>query len=147
MATVAAGAQTEHVATDGHGPDGLVDRDPGVLHSESFAKYAVVFLSGYFQARTLHLDLSQRGSKPGQRHLVYADGLVARAFELTFVAELDPAPQGLMGHLQDLGGHGDVLPTLDQSHSLELELQGVFASPIQDAFCFAFVRHFRFLIC
>ena len=106
-----------------------------------------LFLGVSYQVHALHLDPSQLGTQPGQLHLLSTDGLVARAFEPAFVAELDPASQGLMGHAQDFGSHRNVLPAFDQSHSLELELQGVLASPIQDAFCLTFVRHFRFSIC
>ncbi len=74
-----------------------------------------------------------------QLHRLCAHRLVASPFELALFAQAHPIAQGLHRHAQDLGRHRYRLPTLDQTHRLQLEFQGVFA-PGLSVFSLAYIR-------
>jgi hypothetical protein len=72
----AADAHSQHLAHQRYRPHRLELVDPGVLHSDSFAKYAVAFLDV-----ALHLHPRQFGTQPRQLHLLGTDRPVSSAVQ------------------------------------------------------------------
>ena len=92
---VAADADVQHLAQVGQRVLEALRIDPGVLHSASFAKYAVAFLifRHASSARVLR-------AQPGQLHLLGRHGLGASPYELASISRLHPVAQRLLDQAQ-----------------------------------------------
>ena len=119
MLEVATDADAQHLANQRDWPHRFKQKNPGVLHSDSLAKYAVAFLrcrapsSRVPALRVVVPSPSAQHSPAALRHLATRPSQSA-------------APScGLLGYPQHPRRHRRLLPSLDQPDGLQLELHRV----------------------